>query len=194
MRVNYRHRQKAQIAPFALFAALVLVGAVALVVDAGVFFVAQRQIQNAADAAALGAAWYDNVCKFPAGCEPVSNPGCTPRCDADVVADAFANANMGGALAAKLCTNLTFLPDDKRKAPYATPPNGSNSQYFGLTFYIMQIDCDVPYMFARVFPSIPASLHVSATAMATVGYRTPTGDTAGNPSFGGPGLVGRLWQ
>jgi hypothetical protein len=179
-----RHRQRAQITPFALFAALILTGAVAMVVDAGVFFVTQRQIQTATDAAALAAAWkVDNVCPFP-GCDSNVPPGCTGRHAADCEADIFAYANLG--YTAKLCSSVNLLPDANRR-PLPNPVLPS-----GLRYYEMEISCDAPYWFARVFPGIPATMKISAKAIATVGYRDANGNASGTPSAGP--LIGRLYQ
>ena len=53
---------------------------------------------------------------------------------------------------------------------------------------LVTVDCDAPYWFARVFPSIPATAHIRAFARATIGYATTTG-----VSPTGPGnLVSRL--
>ena len=173
-----KHRQRAQITPLALYAMLVLVGALSLVVDAGVFFVTQRQLQTAVDAAALSAVWYTPVCSSFApnpDCQntpgpppnlPPTPPGWTP-CDAvghyaDCVADAVLQANLGYTGA--LCRNLAPVPSGRNDLP------GN-----GFSYYIMTVDCDAPYWFARVFPGIPATVHLRAFARATIGYPSPTG-------------------
>src|ERR1700716_1171121 len=57
-----RRRQPAQTFVLAALAMTSMLGAVSMVIDAGVYFVIQRQLQNAADAAALAAVWYDPAC------------------------------------------------------------------------------------------------------------------------------------
>jgi hypothetical protein len=175
--VHLKHRQRAQITPLALYAMLVLVGAASLVVDAGVFFVTQRQLQTAVDAAALTAVWYTPVCSSfgtppctaiaptlpPA---PAGWPACTTT--ADCVADALLQENLGYTGA--LCRNL------------APVPTGRTDRVNGLSYYIMTVDCDAPYWFARVFPEIPATVHLRAFARATIGYPTPTGVSPNNNS------------
>jgi len=168
--VHTKHRQRAQITPLALYAMLVLVGALSLVVDAGVFFVTQRQLQTAVDAAALAAVWYHPVCDFlsstdcqaaqpPLPTPPAGWPTCTTP--ADCVADAVLQDNVGYTGA--LCRNL------------APVPTGRTDIVNGLSYYIMTVDCDAPYWFARVFPGIPATVHLRAFARATIGYPSPTG-------------------
>jgi len=176
--VHVKHRQRAQITPLALYAMLVLVGALSLVVDAGVFFVTQRQLQNAVDAAALAAVFYTPVCSSfgpnplhpdcqstapslplpPAGWTCSSSPCST----ADKVANAVLQQNL--AYTGALCRNLAPVPSARTDAP------GNN-----FTYYIMTVDCDAPYWFARVFPGIPATVHLRAFARATIGYPSPTG-------------------
>jgi Putative Flp pilus-assembly TadE/G-like len=189
MTPRFRHRQRAQIAPLALYAMLVLTGAVALVVDAGVFFVTQRQLQTAADAAALAAVWYHPVCDqlpsavecapqtpAPATQRPPAGWTCTPPagsgpngCMATDVAFAVAQANLGHSGA--LCRPAPELLATGRSDIL---PTGNGP----LPTYIVTIDCEAPYWFARIFPAIPATMHIRAFARAGIGYATPTGITA----------------
>jgi Putative Flp pilus-assembly TadE/G-like len=203
MTVRLKHRQRAQITPLALYAALVLVGALSLVVDAGVFFVTQRQLQTAVDAAALAAVWYHPVCDYlgssdcqvvppaPAPSLPAPPPG-WPACDrankfADCVAYAVLQENLGYTGA--LCRNLAPNPDGHTDIVSVT----INGQPVSMNYYIMTVDCDAPYWFARVFPSIPATAHIRAFARATIGFPTPTGVA---PAYSGPpptpAIVSRL--
>ena len=171
-----RHRQRAQITPLALYAVFVLVGAMSLVIDAGVFFVTQRQLQTAVDAAALAAVWYHPVCDYlnSSDCQITPGPPPTlpappagwPACDranllADCVGYAVLQENLG--FSGALCRNLAPVPNG-----HYDPINGQN-------YYIMTVDCDAPYWFARIFPSIPATVHLRAFARATIGYPTSTG-------------------
>ena len=176
-RACYRHRQRGQMTVLALYAAIVLTGAVALVVDAGVFFVTQRQLQTAVDAAALAAVWYDPVCTS-LGSTDCKVPGPPPNlptppanwtpCDplhhyADCVANAVLQENLG--FTGALCRDL------------APVPNGRTDPVGGLSYYIMTVNCDAPFWFARVFPNINATMHLTVFARATIGYPTPTGVT-----------------
>src|SRR5439155_27371846 len=69
-----RRRQPAQTFVIAALAMTSMLGALSMVIDAGVYFVIQRQLQNAADAAALAAVWYDPAC--PSGTSEWLNAGC----------------------------------------------------------------------------------------------------------------------
>jgi hypothetical protein len=62
VRVGLRHRSRAQTISVAAVAMVAIVGGLAMVIDGGIFFVVQRQMQAAADAGALAGAWYDPVC------------------------------------------------------------------------------------------------------------------------------------
>jgi hypothetical protein len=85
------------------------------------------------------------------------------------VANAVLQVNLGYTGA--LCRNLQPAPGGR------TQPIGS------LSYYIITVDCDAPYWFARVFPSIPATAHIRAFARATIGFPTPTGVA---PTYSGP--------
>jgi Putative Flp pilus-assembly TadE/G-like len=192
--VYLKHRQRAQITPLALYAMLVLVGALSLVVDAGVFFVTQRQLQTAVDAAALAAVWYHPVCDFLSSPDCQTTPGPPPNlppppagwtpCDAaghyaDCVADAVLQENVGYSGA--LCRNLAPVPTGRTDIVIV---NGQ-----AVNYYIMIVDCDAPYWFARVFPEIPATVHLRAFARATIGYPTTTGVS---PTNNGQPIASRL--
>ena len=185
--MQLRHRQRAQITPLALYAMLILVGTLSLVVDAGVFFVTQRQLQTAVDAAALAAVWYTPVCN-PAifagpDCQstapslPPRPPGWSCSSPAECVAEAVAQQNL--AFVGALCRDFPTFTWSTVVPPPPAPT---------LTYDLVTVDCDAPYWFARVFPSIPATAHIRAFARATIGYATTTG-----VSPTGPGnLVSRL--
>lgn len=211
-----RHRQRAQITPLLLMTMVVMVGAVALVVDAGIFFVTGRQLQSAADAAALTASWYEDsvdgttpLCDFPnppppsAQCDHMathSYPVSTIHpCyfDSDCAANAVAERNIG--FIGQLCRNITFNPastgpgNPGRVLSIANPPG---NPIVATNFYVMTISCDAPYWFARIFPNIPATMTISATATANVGYLSPVGVTTDiTQAVGHPGhetLASRL--
>ena len=185
--MQLKHRQQAQITPLALYAMLILIGALSLVVDAGVFFVTQRQLQTAVDAAALAAVWYTPVCDsldplHVGDCQsvkpnlPTAPAGWSCTTPADCVANAVLQQNVGYSGA--LCREIAPAPSGRTDAP------GN-----GLTYYIMTVDCEAPYWFARVFPSIPATVHLRVFARATIGYPTETGVSATN---NGKPVVSRL--
>jgi len=195
MRRLLRNKQRGQITPFALFALIVFVGTVALVIDAGIFFVTQRDLQNAADAAALAAVWYAPVCgtnltdgvvtphpdcMASAPSAPPALPGwsCSGLQPADCVANATAQVNLGYAGA--LCQPIYPPPSPPRTAIVG-----------GVTSYIMTVECDAPFWFARVFPEIPAKIHIRAFARAAIGYESPTG-VSGTPIGGDYHIVSRL--
>ena len=78
-------RQPGQVLALAALAMVAVVGGLAMVIDTGMFFVIQRQLQSAADAGALAGAWHDPIC-------PQSAIGCLGP-DARVVATQVAQAN-----------------------------------------------------------------------------------------------------
>src|SRR5262249_37634992 len=154
----------------------VLTGALALVVDAGVFFVTQRQLQTAVDAATLAAVWYLPACnQFVANADCLATPpasmppqrwGCSTP--ADCVANAIAQENLGYSGA--LCQDLQIAPPGRT----TTEQTGNGP----LTYYVMSVRCEAPYWFARIFPGIPLRMPIAAFARATIGHPSPTGVTA----------------
>ena len=60
-----------------------------------------------------------------------------------------------------------------------------------MTYYILTVDCEAPYWFARIFPSIPATMQIQTFARATIGFATPTGVSPTDAS-GTNHLISRL--
>ena len=187
-----RHRQRAQITPLVLFAVIILIGAVALVIDAGVFFVTQRQLQTAVDAAVLEAAWYSPACdptllhggtdgcQISAASLPPTTWSCTDSPPAQCVANAVLQKNLG--FIGQLCGGTP------------NPPNVSVNAYgtTGLSEYTIGITCTAPYWFANIFPNMP-TMQISAKAAAAVGYANPTNtDLAQTPTTPTSKLMSRL--
>lgn len=168
-----RRRQRGQITPLILFAVITLIGAVALVIDAGVFFVTQRQLQTAVDAAALEAVWYAPACtaldplvgsppRRPLGCQDTPPVPCSaPDTPADCAANAVFQGNLG--YAGKLCSQVARLSQ-------AAQPDAADR---GLVDYTISVTCDAPYWFANIFPNMP-TMEVHATASATIGFKDAT--------------------
>lgn len=112
-----RYRQPAQIALMVPFTIIALIGIMGLVIDVGVFRLIDSELENAADAAALAAAWYDPVCpgSDPADVSDRSDPAAAdPRCPlGDTAEHAFAVAQQFGAdnlgLATALCGSTPVI-------------------------------------------------------------------------------------
>src|SRR5687768_15824678 len=87
MSLRARHRARGQTIVMAALAMVAVVGGLAMVIDTGMFFIVQRQLQSAADAGALAGAWYDPIC-------PLAGNGCRgPALMAQTVARDVAVAN-----------------------------------------------------------------------------------------------------
>ena len=107
-----RRRARGQTIVIAAIAMVAVVGAVAMVIDAGMFFVIQRQLQSAADAGALAGAWYDPICLKPAvGCLPPGPGGPTAQQIAREVALANAQTIDG------LCVGGASVPTPSAGTP-----------------------------------------------------------------------------
>jgi hypothetical protein len=182
-----------------------LVGASAMVIDLGIFCVIQRQMQNAADSAALAAVWYGPVCDPAAqgagGCQstwPGPHPSvCTTtpptpaRLDEVPCSVAMAYAQQNLDLVSGLCSGpygnaapptVTTYPAD----PYRLMNGGAVAH-----IYIVTIECNAPYWFGHILPTLPLSHRIATNAAAIIGWRGPNGDLASTPSTT---LIARLFR
>jgi hypothetical protein len=192
-------------------AVVALIGALSMIVDAGVFFVIQRQLQSAADSAALASVWYGQPCYALAsgdwhvaaryGCyvfNPIGNYVINP----DTVAQQYVTSNASTAIA--LCAGPT-LPNGAvvLKEPGDTTPvaPGSVAVYPSsaqlivpkLNTYQVTVTCDAPRWFGRIFPNLSANVHLSASSIATIGWLDPSGQlTSEMPTTPNPRLSSRL--
>jgi hypothetical protein len=209
VRIQLRSRSKGQAIVFAALGMVALVGASAMVIDLGIFFVIQRSMQNAADTAALAAVWYDPVCEPAAqgvgGCQPTGSwvsqhpipPGdsCASRpytpSDREpcAVAKAYANRNLD--LVAGLCSGPYGNAAPPTVSSYPADPYHLISGGAIVHIYIVTIDCYAPYWFGHIFPNLPLSHHIATNAAATIGWRGPNGDLASTPSTA---LIARLFR
>jgi hypothetical protein len=175
MRQRLRRRQRGQAIVLAAVATVALVGALAMVIDTGIFFLVQRQFQSAADAGALAGAWHFPICAPgapPIGAPCLASPPATPpllgsppsaSCDGtsgfpscDV---AFANARTvkplcNGAVHAIVSAGTTLV-------------RPSNVNTIVVTVY-----CDAGYSFGRILGL--GSKRISASAAAAIGNRNAT--------------------
>jgi hypothetical protein len=211
--IRRTHRQPAQTFVIAALAMTSMLGALSMVIDAGVYFVIQRQLQNAADAAALAAVWYDPACPSPnpawvtAGCQ-LSNPDPTPPECLQPQNSAYSarpctaavnqvKANWGIALS--LCAGpdrATGSVPIKITANPGLPPSGSLNVP-QVSPYFVSLECVAPHWFARALPLRSDLLYVTinASAAAALGWLDNNGQLLGGSTIpvGTPGrLVARL--
>jgi hypothetical protein len=177
-----RRRQPAQTLVVAVVAMTTMLGALSMVVDAGVYFVLSRQLQNAADAAALAAVWYWPACDFtwsysgnqyspgslgpppipatpatPAtACQAVPNgppvSDCSPTDGACIEANNVFEANK--SVAASLC-NGPLPPGSTSPIQVQADLDGpllGNVQH--VFRYRVAVSCNSPHWFARVLPNV----------------------------------------
>jgi uncharacterized membrane protein len=156
-----RHRAPAQTIVIAAVAMVAVVGAVAMVIDAGMFFVIQRQLQSAADAGALAGAWYDPVCPASAeACHPTTTPSA---------------ADVGHAIALANAQTVNGLCGGSVNVP---PPNVGSIQLNlpqGVNVIVVTAECDAPYTFGRIL-GLLTPRHITASAAAGIGDRAANGD------------------
>jgi len=186
------HRQRAQTMTIAVLAMTSMIGALSMVIDAGVYFVIQRQLQNAADAAALAAVWYDPSCDSTdpgwqaAGCQPTPAQiasGCPPPADPPdkgpctaAVNEVLANQSVALSLCAgpnlpagQIPVNIDVYPSTQ---VVSTPP---------IRPYIVTVSCDAPHWFGRIFSSISLTMHINASSAAALGWLQTNGGIIGGP-------------
>ncbi len=201
-----RHaRSHAQTFAIAAFAMTAMLGALSMVIDAGVYFVLQRQMQTAADAAALAAVWYDPACPSSqwggAGCQANNPDPEAPECAVPpnvsfnwkpcTAAVEIVKANWG--VAQSLCAgpNLPTGVNPVRITAYpGLPPSGSLVTP-SVVPYVVSVSCDAPHWFARVLPGVSLTMSIQASAAAALGWLGPNGQIVGGAT-GTPPLVARL--
>jgi hypothetical protein len=184
-----RRRQPAQVFVMAALATTAMIGTLSMVVDAGVYFVIQRQLQNAADAAALAAVWYVPACFNQsawqnAGCQATAPtptaPGCPPPLfpsDTGPCTQAWNQLLANQSVALSLCAGPNLpagtipITMESHPGPVLVVPAVST---YVVTFY-----CDAPHWFARIFPSVALTMHISVSASAALGWLGPNGQLQG---------------
>jgi hypothetical protein len=200
----------------ALVAMTSMIGALSMVIDAGVYYVLQRQLQNAADAAALAAVWYAPACNSswssdgqqstpptpPTACQPAPTPvasGCPPPGNSNDIGpctEATNQVKANESAIASLCNGP--LPAGSSVPVQVEVHPGERLVVPQVGTYVVTVSCDSPHWFARVFPSVctlPAcAAHVSASAAAALGWLGPNGELMGTqPASPAPAqLVARL--
>jgi hypothetical protein len=183
-----RHKKPAQAIGLVAVMMVAMIGALSMVIDAGVYFVIERQLQNAADAAALAAVWHGPPCQivdqfYAYGCQ---DPAAGSPDPATVVANVV-EANSGVALS--LCAGPN-LPAGTVPVNISSGP-GPALIVPSVNTYVVTVSCDAPHWFARIFPTVRLQTHISRSAAAAVGWRGPNGELLGG-STPRPPLVARL--
>jgi hypothetical protein len=209
-----RHRLGGQAAVLAVLAMTCMIGAVSLVIDAGIYFTLQRELQNAADAAVLDSVWYVPACfNLPAwlsaGCQPGAGPsgaGCPANDYPCTAAVEETMANAGVALT--LCAGPVVTAGTVQAYPPPLPnifqgiavqaypgiPPGNSLNVPKVNPYSVTLTCQAPHWFARIFPSVNLTMQVSASASAALGWLGQNGQLVGGSSPPQPTtpLVARL--
>ena len=165
-----RHRQRAQTIGLAAVALIGMVGMLAFVIDAGMLFMAHREAQDAADAAAL------------AGVRDLAQGGttCSGACADDV--SRYATANY--AILGRLCSDPG--------TPVAQVGSLNTPHVPTLTVIV---SCNASLTFGRILWSAGNSptFRVQATAVAAIGNLGAAGqldDFTDNPSCAAPCVAG----
>ena len=197
-------RERGQVYAIAAVAMIAMLGAVSMVIDAGVFFVIQRQLQNTADAAVLAAVWYDPACPKNTwdsyGCQPSNANPPQPECAMSPnVNDAPCNAaadsvKANWSVALALCAGPKSATGTVQIAagPGILTGNGSLNVPT-VQPYVVTLTCNAPHWFAQVLPGVLPTMTISASASAALGWLGPNGQLLGDPRpVSNPPLVARL--
>ncbi len=162
MRRRVGQRQSGQAIVVAAVAVVSLVGALAMVMDLGMFFVVQRQLQSAADAGALAGAWYDGIC--PADPRVLYCSPSNSRDAATGVAQSVAQANANTI--AHLCGGSIAPPTIATGTQLVRPRN--------VNTIVVTVECDAGYSFGRILNL--TTKHITASSAAAIGDRDANGD------------------
>jgi hypothetical protein len=167
-----RHRQPAQIAIIAPFAIVALISIVGVVVDIGIFRLIDSELENAADAAALAAAWYDPVCPGADSVNPddpverdLRCPLPTPTDNAAARAQEFGHYNLG--LASTLCGSMPVIDP-----PLVHPILSPNTRAVTVI-----VHCRAGYVVGRILGL--GSTEITRWGTAAIGQEQDVVDTNG---------------
>ncbi|HEY3062397.1 MAG TPA: pilus assembly protein TadG-related protein [Chloroflexota bacterium] len=148
-----RGRQPAQALGLAAVAMVGMVGMLAFVIDAGSFFVVRRELQNAADAAALAA-----VAMCPC---PLASPS---QAQARFIAQQYVAANAFDV--EQLCRHaVLFVPATDVTFP---SPRDLTGVGFASPVVTVTVRCEADYTFGRIL-NLPPHRTISAHATAALG-------------------------
>lgn len=183
MRFGLRHKHPAQIGVIAPFAIIALIGVLGLVIDIGVFQVIDSELENAADAAALAAAWYDPVCPVAPDPDPRCADGNQPGM-AITVAQQYVDYNT--SLASALCGSP--IPRLDNNSVLAHPIQSPRAQ--GVTVILQ---CRAGYLAGRILGL--GSTEITRWGTAAIGEQQAGGAMGGYVARGGsltPPLIAGL--
>lgn len=186
-----KRRSRGQAVVVAAMAMIAMIGAVAIVVDWGVFYVLQREMQSAAEAGALAAVWYPPACPFSTGCQtsgPTPQGNCTDwSCQA---ATDFATANLGPATA--LCAPVNGQQYAINAYSAGSTPLGSDPF---VSIYVVEISCQARHWMGTILPNVSPTMRIDVNAAATVGWLGANGDLSNTPLLPSPNstLIARLF-
>ena len=170
------HRQRGQTISLAAVSMIALVGMMAFVIDAGTFFVVQRELRNAAEAGALAGAMYFRPQGGPLSptipaditpCAAVTDGGSQGADNAARMGCYYASKNLGGAT--RLCQNAAHF-----KSAF------SGSGQIGTPFYqviTVEVSCDAQYTFGQILGPLTRRREISAYARAALGEWNSTTST-----------------
>jgi Flp pilus assembly protein TadG len=153
-------RQPAQAIAFAAVALIAMVGAVGFVIDIGFFLEGRRELQNAADSAALAGVIYLPNCVTDTGGPCGAGANAT-----DAVAQVV---NQNGPIARQLCghpTNSVGPIATVTPATYTPDPAQPANFYYQLT---VSLRCDPGFSFGRIIVGM-MSEQIQASATAVIG-------------------------
>jgi hypothetical protein len=160
-------------------AVIMCIGILGLVLDIGIFRVIDSEFENAADAAALAAAWYDPVCPVVNQAGPPSLPQ-DPRCmtnpdntqdSAAGIATRVATANLG--LASKLCAGPPTI-----SLPQIDNPPSLWIQSPTARAVSVVITCNAPYLAGAVLQVNGGNTQITRWATAALGSMQQDGTFA----------------
>jgi uncharacterized membrane protein len=172
-------KQRGQVALITPIAVIACIGILGLILDIGIFRLIDSELENAADAAALAAAWYDPVCPvLDSRCATDNTAGfATPK------AREMAKHNLH--VAAALCGDDPPNKDANIQVQTSNQIHNPSAPAVSVI-----ISCKAPYLAGAVL-RLSGDSQIIRWATAAIGDKQPDG-SLGNYTLGGSALIAAL--
>jgi uncharacterized membrane protein len=203
MGTGWRRRDRGQTIVLAAVAMVSIVGALAIVVDQGIFYVVQRQFEAAADAGALAGSWHDPVCPAAFASEGCLVSAATPAMVTTSPCDTYdtsitapcAPCTTGFPACDVALANANTVAQLCASPPHGTVATGTTLvRPHAANTIVVIVQCTAGYSFGRILNLATKQIRFGSAAAMGGWNNGDIGDfpTTCVPTTSTPCLIGRL--